>query len=380
MTKFTLPRHRRRRNLGSRCIDTAYRELRVVTSGAIDDRGLSRLVLLRYGENRRMADAEPRNDETATAGVDARIVESAASRANSTPKRAPLDSRDAHGRARTARGAHSPARRRAPNPHSILGAHPATSATPPASSCARSSRRHASGVCVRRWPCSGIGARSGGTLVALWRVRCGRDTAARLSPSLLRIPTAPCGIAAIRTAFCQPSATSICICSTKARTASSGRSSARTSARSTACSGVSFAVWAPNARRVSVVGDFCSWDGRVLSHAHARELRCVGAVRARHRGRCAVQVRDPHARRTIRIKTDPFAAKMEQIPGTASIVQAEDDVRVERRCVDASARVPTTSRAPVSIYEVHLGSWARVPEDGNRPLTYARSRRDSPNT
>ena len=72
------------------------------------------------------------------------------------------------------------------------------------------------------------------------------------------------GSAAIPIAFSRRSATSTCTSSTRARIASSGRSSARTSGRSTAFAGVSFAVWAPNARRVSVVGEFCGWDGRVF--------------------------------------------------------------------------------------------------------------------
>src|SRR4029078_1098696 len=72
----------------------------------------------------------------------------------------------------------------------------------------------------------------------------------------------------------------------------------------------------------------------------------------------------------LRVKSDPFAFKMEQYPGTASIVEPEPDYAggdaqwVERR------RASHLAKAPVSIYEVHLGSWARVPEEGNRPLTY----------
>ena len=75
--------------------------------------------------------------------------------------------------------------------------------------------------------------------------------------------------------------------------------------------------------------------------------------------------------RTLRIKTDPLAAKMEQSPGTAAIVQAEDTYAWSDDAWMAERPRVDLTRAPVSIYEVHLGSWARVPEEGNRPLTYS---------
>jgi 1,4-alpha-glucan branching enzyme len=134
--------------------------------------------------------------------------------------------------------------------------------------------------------------------------------------------------------------------------------------------GVAFAVWAPNARRVSVVGDFCLWDGRVYP------MRSMGSsgiweLFVPDIGDGALykyEILTAHG--LPRIKTDPFAFKMEQMPGTASIVVDEhtyawDDLDwMERR----SHRDPP--REPMLIYEVHLGSWARVPEDNNRPLSY----------
>src|SRR4051812_20971319 len=137
--------------------------------------------------------------------------------------------------------------------------------------------------------------------------------------------------------------------------------------------GVSFAVWAPNARRVSVVGDFCGWDGRIFP------MRSMGAsgvyelfVPEIKPGALYKYEMVTHEG-MIRVKTDPFAFKLEQPPGTASIVQAEGDYAwsdtdwMNRRAAKGHWDV---LHEPVLIYEVHLGSWARVPEEGNRPLSY----------
>ena len=133
--------------------------------------------------------------------------------------------------------------------------------------------------------------------------------------------------------------------------------------------GVAFAVWAPNARRVSVVGDFCRWDGRIYP------MRSLGAsgiheLFVPHLEPGALYKYELKTREgNIRIKTDPFAFEMEIPPGTASRVVgsvyrwSDRDWMEERRRRDPG-------REPVSVYEVHVGSWARVPEEGNRPLTY----------
>jgi 1,4-alpha-glucan branching enzyme len=134
--------------------------------------------------------------------------------------------------------------------------------------------------------------------------------------------------------------------------------------------GVSFAVWAPNARRVSVVGEFCNWDGRMfpmrlLGSSGVWEIFIPGLDEGTLY-KFELLTREG----AIRVKTDPFAAKMEQPPGNASIVQLEDaytwadDLWIETR------RDTDPLHEPMSIYEVHLGSWARVPEDDNRSLTY----------
>jgi 1,4-alpha-glucan branching enzyme len=135
--------------------------------------------------------------------------------------------------------------------------------------------------------------------------------------------------------------------------------------------GVAFAVWAPTAQRVSVIGDFAQWDGRLLP------MRSLGAsgvweifipeITPGTLYKYEILARDGD----IRIKTDPFAFKMEQSPGTASIVEPplttyewNDAEWMSKR----DTRDPR--REPMLTYEVHLGSWARVPEEGNRFLTY----------
>jgi 1,4-alpha-glucan branching enzyme len=133
--------------------------------------------------------------------------------------------------------------------------------------------------------------------------------------------------------------------------------------------GVAFAVWAPNAQRVAVVGDFNAWDGRrhpmrFRIEAGVWELFLPGvAVGARYKYEIVAQ----HGE-VLPLKADPFAFAMEHPPATASIVERtgthvwEDSEWMARRAA-ANSR-----EAPISIYEVHLGSWKRAP--ANRYLTY----------
>jgi 1,4-alpha-glucan branching enzyme len=133
--------------------------------------------------------------------------------------------------------------------------------------------------------------------------------------------------------------------------------------------GAAFAVWAPHAKRVSVVGDFCHWDGRLLPMRYRGgpgvfELFVPGAAPG-HAYKYEIKTRDGG----IRLKTDPFAFSMEAPSGTASRVAVSqhrwgDGAWLERR------RRNDLHREPVAIYELHLGSWGRVPEEGHRPLTY----------
>jgi 1,4-alpha-glucan branching enzyme len=133
--------------------------------------------------------------------------------------------------------------------------------------------------------------------------------------------------------------------------------------------GTSFAVWAPGARSVRVVGDFNGWDGR--SHP----MRMLGSS-----GVWELFLPDigPGAYYKFEIltgagelivKADPFAFATEDPPGTASVVTStshqwgDDEWMNNRHAVDRMTE-------PMSVYECHIGSWRRVPEEGDRPLTY----------
>jgi 1,4-alpha-glucan branching enzyme len=134
--------------------------------------------------------------------------------------------------------------------------------------------------------------------------------------------------------------------------------------------GTSFAVWAPNARRVSVVGDFNGWDGRVcpmrrMGSSGVWELFVPG-VQEGELYKYEIKTREGH----IRPKTDPFAFKMQQSPDTASIVVRTDTYGWSDEDWMGKREQRDVTREPMLIYEVHLGSWARVPEEGNRSLLY----------
>jgi len=141
-------------------------------------------------------------------------------------------------------------------------------------------------------------------------------------------------------------------------------------------SGVSFAVWAPNAMRVSVVGDFNRWDGRyfpmrMLGNSGVWEIFIPGLQEG-----LVYKYEIVPRRGAMRLKTDPYGAYFEGPPNNASIVRNvanyewSDQAWIERR-----ARTDWL-REPILVYEVHVGSWRRVPEDGNRPLTYRELARD----
>ncbi|MGH9458924.1 MAG: 1,4-alpha-glucan branching protein GlgB [Thermoanaerobaculia bacterium] len=134
--------------------------------------------------------------------------------------------------------------------------------------------------------------------------------------------------------------------------------------------GTYFAVWAPNADEVSVIGNFNGWD-RELNRlrAHGNSGIWEGFVAGVGKGEIYKYfVKSRHNGYAVE-KADPFGAHHENPPRTASIVwpaeyEWEDDewmrTRAPRSALDA----------PMSVYEVHLGSWRRIPEDGNRWLSY----------
>jgi 1,4-alpha-glucan branching enzyme len=134
--------------------------------------------------------------------------------------------------------------------------------------------------------------------------------------------------------------------------------------------GVAFAVWAPNARRVSVVGDFCGWDGRLLP---MRRLGASGVweLFVPEVGDNATYKFELRTREgLLRLKSDPFAAKMQQAPETASIVQGGEAYAWGDGEWMAERPRREPAREPMAIYEVHLGSWARDPADPERLFTY----------
>jgi 1,4-alpha-glucan branching enzyme len=130
--------------------------------------------------------------------------------------------------------------------------------------------------------------------------------------------------------------------------------------------GVAFAVFAPNARRVSVVGDFNFWDGR----RHAMRVRGQGFWEIFVPGavpgdKYKYEIVDPNGV-IIPLKSDPVAFAAELRPSTASIVVDETAIARPR----PGPNGVNDRSAPISIYEVHLGSWRRRAEDGQRWLTY----------
>lgn len=134
--------------------------------------------------------------------------------------------------------------------------------------------------------------------------------------------------------------------------------------------GVHFAVWAPNAEDVSVVGDFNNWDG---SHYKMWMLGTSGIweifVPRLSEGevyKFAVQTKSGE---TLE-KADPYAFYSEIRPKSASIVYNIDGYAWNDGKWVAERGHLNSLDAPMSIYEVHLGSWMKVPEEGNRYLTY----------
>ena len=132
--------------------------------------------------------------------------------------------------------------------------------------------------------------------------------------------------------------------------------------------GVAFAVWAPNANRVSVVGNFNAWDSarhamRPLGSSGVWEIFIPG-LRAGELYKYAIR-----KGRTEFFKADPYAFMMEGPPETSSIV-FKSSHKFRDRAWLTKRQKQEAWREPLSIYEVHFGSWRRVTEDGARPLTY----------
>jgi len=134
--------------------------------------------------------------------------------------------------------------------------------------------------------------------------------------------------------------------------------------------GVAFAVWAPNAKRVSVIGDFNNWDGRI----HPMRVLGSSGVWEIFIPDLAPGVLYKYEIKTkngdIRIKTDPFAFYLEKRPNNASIVWDLNKYEWKDNEWIIQREKKNLYKMPLAIYEVHLGSWARVPEEGARWLKY----------
>ncbi len=136
--------------------------------------------------------------------------------------------------------------------------------------------------------------------------------------------------------------------------------------------GTSFAVWAPTARSVSVVGDFNSWDGRL------HPMRAIGSTgiwelfvpEVGPGTRYKFEVR-PGSGGARLLKADPLAFRTEAPPQTASVVHALDRYQWKDAELIKSRAAADPLKRPISIYEVHIGSWRRVVEEGDRSLTWA---------
>ena len=126
--------------------------------------------------------------------------------------------------------------------------------------------------------------------------------------------------------------------------------------------GTSFAVWAPNATRASAVGDFNAWDGRRHPMRLRRECGVweifIPGIRT---GAVYKYELRSHAGQVLPLKTDPYALQSELRPATASVVTHMPAFAAP----SAQRQKANALDAPVSIYEVHLGSWRRKVEPGN---------------
>lgn len=134
--------------------------------------------------------------------------------------------------------------------------------------------------------------------------------------------------------------------------------------------GVQFAVWAPNARSVSVIGDFNGWKGSANPMEPTSEGVWSSFVSHLRPGDIYKYHIESNYGGYQVDKADPYGFASEIRPDTASRVWDLENYTWQDGSWMASRAKNNALDAPVSIYEVHLGSWRRMPEDGNRWLTY----------
>lgn len=134
--------------------------------------------------------------------------------------------------------------------------------------------------------------------------------------------------------------------------------------------GVAFSVWAPSAKRVSIVGDFNHWNGlyhpmRMLGSSGIWELFIPGLEKGM---KYKFEIISPHD--DILLKTDPYGKYFESPPHNASIIYDYEGFRWSDTTWMQKRAKTNWKQRTVSIYEVHMGSWKRKYEDGDRPFTY----------
>lgn len=134
--------------------------------------------------------------------------------------------------------------------------------------------------------------------------------------------------------------------------------------------GTYFAVWAPAAKRVSVVGDFCHWDGRRYP---MRRLGSIGIFELFIPGIDAgaiykYEIKTPEGR--LLMKADPYGNSCQMRPGNASVVADLNAYQWQDQKYMKARRTSDIYKKPMSIYEVHLPSWKRKGPNGRDMLDY----------
>ena len=250
------------------------------------------------------------------------------------------------------------------NPHAYLGAHPENGSV-----VVRTFRPAASKVEVVAPDGTHSVARAGPPRRRLRGPPEGRRAAARL-PARGRLRRVRArSRSTTRTASCRRSASSTCTCSARAATRSCGSASARTCARSTASS----ARRSRSGRRAPAR----SPSSATSTSGTAASTRCARSARPAS-GSCSCPASGAGAHYKyeilapdgeIRLKADPVAFETEVPPKTASVVHEPKHEWADEEWL-AERRKSSALEGPMSIYEVHLGSWRLNPLEGNRSLTY----------
>lgn len=132
--------------------------------------------------------------------------------------------------------------------------------------------------------------------------------------------------------------------------------------------GVRFAVWAPNAERVSIIGSFNQWDGRIHSmRAHGSSgVWDIFIPNLTTSDTYKFEIRNRHTG-NILVKTDPYGFEFEPRPGTATKISTSNHQWEDKQWLEARKKRDWL-HAPFNCYEVHLGSWQR--NDKGHFLTY----------